>query len=126
MRAAFLPAAALVAVSLGSNFLAGAAARVAAARPARERNVITRRQALNQMAAEGDPFFRIRSKGRTGAAGRAAEMAEGLRAHRLDKRLVRQQSNPFKTPARMMAFYGAVKAGTPRSEAMKIARRVPA
>ncbi len=66
-----------------------------------------------------DPYFGIKSKGRTGASERAALMAEAA-----PKRAAPKLSNPFKHDARRKAFTAALAAGALRVDAMKAARRV--
>lgn len=76
-----------------------------------------------------DPYFKIKTKGRTGAIDRLA-----LQTAARPKRIVGTDSNPFRRPVRRAAFAAAMNEGGAlignpsalRASAMRIARRVAA
>lgn len=115
-----------IAAALGASALHAVAASVSAA--PQEDGPFTRARLM----AEGnkrDLYQGIKSKGRQGASGRAAEMAAAM-----PRRATGQPTNPFAHRSRRQAFDAAMRDGAAiirnpdalRRQAMKIARRVAA
>lgn len=68
-----------------------------------------------------DPYFGIASKGRTGAAARFAAQSS---AFAREVRKPKETGRVFKSDARNKRYLAALADGTPRADAMKLARRV--
>jgi hypothetical protein len=75
-----------------------------------------------------DPYFGIKSRGRTGAKHRARLMAEAYAklGRRNRDNPTGKPSNPFVSKARNAAFFAAIKDGNSHNQALRLARRVPA
>lgn len=78
------------------------------------------------MSLMSDPFYGIKSKGRTGATQNLADQMAALPPVRLPRNPGQPLGRVFKSDARQSRFLVALKAGCSRNRALKLARHVTA